>query len=87
MDADANWAVTAGSGGVYFAPGPGNLGPAPPEAEIRADLPDGSEMIPTVQPASHEGDIGGYVFDPPLPDGSVVYMNGRALLTTGPPQQ
>ncbi len=86
-EGDATWAVTAGSYGVYFAPGPGKLASAPPDVEIGAILPDGSEMRPTVQIASQEGDIGGYVFDPPLPDGSVVYMNGAVFHTVSPPKR
>ena len=85
MDNNEPWAVTAGSSGVFFTPGPGTAAPAPPEVEIRATLPDGSEMRPTVQGADSEGDVGGFVFDPPLPDGSVVYLNGAVLTTVGPP--
>lgn len=87
MQGEANWAVTAGSTGVYFVPGPGNLASAPPDLNINAVLPDGSEANPVVQKAYEDEDISGYVFDPPLPDGSVVYMNGAALLTVGPPKQ
>lgn len=87
MQGEAKWAVTAGSTGVYFVPGPGNLTSAPPDVDIGAVLPDGSEATPAVQTASEDDDIGGYVFDPPLPDGSVVYMNGTALHTVGPPKQ
>ncbi len=87
MQGEANWAVTAGSTGVYFVLGPGNRAPAPPDVDIRAVLPNGSEATWVLQPASEDEDVGGYVFDPPLPDGSVVYMNGTALLTVGPPKQ
>ena len=47
-------------------------------------LPDGSELRPTVQITDAESDVGGYVFDPPLPEGSVIYLNGSALVTVGP---
>ena len=85
MKGHSNWAVTAGRSGVYFTPGPGNAGAAPPDVEVRAVLPDGSELRPTVQTPDARSDVGGYVFDPPLPEGSVVYLNGSPLLTAGPP--
>lgn len=71
---------------MFFTPGPGNAASAPPAVEITAILPDGSEVSPTVQTALAKGDVGGYVFDPSLPNGSVVYLNGTVLLTVGPPE-
>ncbi|MCP4965206.1 MAG: hypothetical protein GY926_08210 [bacterium] len=87
MDDNASWAVAAGSGGVFFTPGPGNAATAPPEAEIWAVLPDGSELSPTLQTPDVAGGTGGYVFDPPLPDGSALYLNGALLCSVGPPGQ
>lgn len=89
MKGDWNWAVTVGSRGVFFGLAPGNSASAPPDVEIRAILPDRLEMSPTLTTVDDEGTTGGYwfSFDPPLPDGSVVYQNGSVICTIGPPNQ
>ena len=80
---DSNWAVTGGRTGVYFNPAPGNPGSIPPDVEIKAILPDRSVVMPVSQAARDDGDLVGFGFEfaPPLPDGSVVYINDTELYT------
>ena len=86
MESDSVWAVTAGRTGVHFTPAPGNSGFTPPEVSLKAILPDGSEVLPITEsphdPTDHCGF--GFVFDPVMPDGAVVHINDRAVLTVGP---
>ena len=82
---DTSWAVTVGEHGVFFRPAPGNPGSVPPDVAIVAILPDDSELIPSQEGPNDDGISGthGFVFDRPLPEGSVVYMNGSVLHTVG----
>ncbi|MGA9598090.1 MAG: GNAT family N-acetyltransferase [Acidimicrobiia bacterium] len=79
------WAVTVGSTGVRFSPGPGEASVAPPDAAIKAVLADGTEVTPRMELVADE-DGGGFWhrFDPPLANGSVIYLNGSAIMTVGP---
>lgn len=87
MKGNRNWAIAAGNSGVFSTPGPGNAAAALPDVDIGADLPDGSEVSPTLQTTAGGSGAGGYIFDPPLPEGSVIYLDGGVLLTVGPPRR
>jgi hypothetical protein len=58
-----------------------------PEVDIKAILPDGSEALPVPEQANADDDLTGFafLFDPPLPDGSVIELNGQPLHTVRHP--
>ena len=53
------------------------------DVEIKAILPDRTVVRRAFQAGRDDGDLGafGFEFDPPLPDGSVVFMNDTELYT------
>jgi len=66
-------------------PAPGNSGLTPSEVQVKAVLPDGSEVFPFLKLADEQDGLHGFgfVFSPPLPDGAVVHLNDRAFHTVG----
>lgn len=82
MDGGQRWAVTAGSTGVFFNAVDDHDVALPEWVEtITARLPDGREVRPTRTDS-------GVLFDPQLPDGTVVLVEGQPFYTveTQPPE-